>query len=193
MFGFDMTPNHRPRDTAPPPLVTTVRRTLYVNLKMPVHTTSLEQFGPSSDRPTMNVVSKSNNVSTNVSANPTTPKSQRCKPFDDTNGSLGVNFETLLSSDEATYLLKAKLVGSLARWFPQLDRELLWNSISEAFGRLQGCEDGDVEKLGVVDFVLDKPNNVGISPPTSIWSLDGTTVASQESIINVNEAVPDFD
>jgi len=59
------------------------------------------------------------------------------------------------------------LVGSLASQFPQLDKERLWNSIGQALEGLPECEGGDVEKLGVVKLLVDKPNSFPMSPSTS--------------------------
>ena len=85
-----------------------------------------------------------------------------------------INFEPLISSEEAKFLLKAKLVGSLARRFPELGKELLWDSIGQALEGLRGCEGGDVEKLGMVSFLFHERNSFPISPSMSVLSTDST-------------------
>ena len=80
----------------------------------------------------------------------------------------------MISSEEAKFLLKAKLVGSLARRFPELGKELLWDSIGQALEGLRGCEGGDVEKLGVVSFLFCERNSFPMSPSTSVLSTDST-------------------
>jgi hypothetical protein len=84
----------------------------------------------------------------------------------------GPNLPPSVSSEGGTFLLKTTLAGTLASHFPQLDKGALWMSVEEAFVRLHDCADGDVEKLGVVDFLLDEPNRPPMSPATSISSLD---------------------
>jgi len=58
----------------------------------------------------------------------------------------------------------------LAIAFPRLDKQALWDSIGEALKGLEECDDGDVEKLGLVKFLLDEPNGFPMSPSTNILS-----------------------